>query len=241
VAPIDEELARALREVPSKPDIVAIAALLAAEDARADPKATSELNWKFCNGLRKATHIVLSAAEFHSVADAILRAQLFDVLSEFAVAGKRREPNERFWRFYEIAARTRNDPERMSVTEEEAIDEICESPAIVADRLGRSRIERYLDGSGDDPGSKQRARRREDSEASRDLDFMEGVLEDFLESLPPQEVMRLIRSRGRDGAVAAIADRLGKLPNAAEAPRVILETMAKMLVAAAAGDDFSPF
>src|SRR5208337_824690 len=96
-APVGDELARALGGVPSKPEIVAIAALLSAEDVRADPKATHELGWKFCTWLRNATHTVLSVVEFHSVADAIVRAQFFDVLHEFAVAWKCREPNERFW------------------------------------------------------------------------------------------------------------------------------------------------
>jgi hypothetical protein len=50
--------------------------------------------------------------------------QLYDVMREFAAAGRRREPNERFWRFYEIVARTRNDPNRMTLAEEADIDEI---------------------------------------------------------------------------------------------------------------------
>ena len=43
--------------------------------------------------------------------------QLYDVMREFAAAGRRREPNERFWQFYEIVARTRNDPNRMTLAE----------------------------------------------------------------------------------------------------------------------------
>ena len=94
VAPIEDELARILRGVAAKPEIVAIAALLSAEDVRVDPKATNELCWKFGNWLRRATRTELSTAEFHSVADALLRAQLYDVLGEFAHAGRRREPSE---------------------------------------------------------------------------------------------------------------------------------------------------
>ena len=142
-APVGEELARALRGAPAKPEIVAIAALLSAQDVRADPKATYEPGWKFGNWIRQATRAELSAAEFHAVADALLRVQLYDVLREFAAAGRRREPNERFWRFYEIVARTRNDPNRMTLADEADIEEICGSRAIAEDRLGRSRIRRY--------------------------------------------------------------------------------------------------
>lgn len=75
---ISDELARILRGIPTKADIIAIAALFSAEDVRADQKATSELAWKFCTWLRNATHIVLSIAEFHSVADAIVRGNDFE-------------------------------------------------------------------------------------------------------------------------------------------------------------------
>ena len=93
------------------------------------------------------------------------RRQLYDVMREFAAAGWRREPNERFWRFYEIVARTRNDPNRMTFAEEADIEEICGSRAIAEDRLGRSRMDRYLDSSGDDTGAKRRAPREAKEEA----------------------------------------------------------------------------
>jgi tetratricopeptide (TPR) repeat protein len=236
VAPIDNELRLILQGVAAKPEIVAIAALLSAEDVRADQKAAGELCWKFGNWLRRATQTALSVAEFHSVADAILRAQLYDVLGEFAVAGKRREPNESFWRFYEIVARTRNDPARMHAVEEDVIDEMGHSRAIAEDRLGRSRIARYLDGAGDDDDTKRRTRRREADEEARSFDLLNRLLESFMGSTSPQEVKRLLNSRGRDGAVAALADRLGKLPLGAEAPRLILELVANTIILAALGE-----
>ncbi len=233
LAPIDNELARILRGVAAKPEIVAVAALLSAEDVRADQKATGELCWKFGNWLRKATRTALPVVEFHSVADAILRAQLYDVLGEFAVAGKRREPNESFWRFYEILARTRSDPARMYVAEENDIDEMYKSRAIAKDRLGRSRIDRYLDGTGDNANSKRRARRREALEEARSLDLLERLLGSFMDSTSPQEVKRLLKSQGRNGAVAALADRLGELPLGAGAPRLLLELAAETVIFAA--------
>ncbi len=241
VAPIDDELRRALHAAPSKPDIMAIAALLAAADVRADPKATSELGWKFSNWLRNATHIVLSIAEFHTIADALMRAQLHDVLGDFAAAGKRREPSERLWRFYEIVARTKNNPDWMHIAEEEEIDALCESPAIGRDRHALSRIERYLDSSGDDPVSKRRARRLEADLDGDALDGLDEAMKSFLDAVPPQEVQKLIRSRGREGAVKALTDRLGEAPFGGGWPRAILELMARTMVAAALGEAPLPF
>ena len=240
-APVGEELARALRGAPTKPEIVAIAALLSAQDVRADPKATYEPGWKFGNWIRQGTRAELSAAEFHAVADALLRVQLYDVMREFAAAGRRREPNERFWRFYEIVARTRNDPNRMTLAEEADIDEICGSRAIAEDRLGRSRIDRYLDSSGDDPGAKRRARRREAKEEAESLDMLEDVLRTFLDAVPRHEVARLARARGREAAISSLADRLGKLPLGGAVPRQVVEMVAKTMIAAALGDAHPPF
>ena len=240
VALVGDELARALRGVPSKPDIVAIAALLSAEAVRSDPKATYELGWKFCTWLRKATHTVLSVAELHSVADVIVRAQLFDVLREFAVAGKRREPKERLWRFYEIVARTTNNPDQMYVAEEDEIRAMCNSPTIHKDRHGSGRIDRYLDSSGDDPGAKQRARRKAGLDPG-DLELLETILAAFMSSISKRDVQRLVRSHGRDGAVTALADRLAQLEFGASAPRPLLEMVAGGMVAAALGEASPPF
>ena len=128
VAPIDNEVRLVLQGVAAKPEIVAIAALLSEEDVRADQKAAGELCWKFGNWLRKATHTALSVAEFHSVADAILRAQLYDVVRSARAACRRRRIRR---------ARTRNDPARMYDAEEDDIDAMRESRAVVEDRLGR--------------------------------------------------------------------------------------------------------
>ena len=181
------------------------------------------------------------SAEFHSVADAILRAELYDVLGEFAVAGGRREPSENFWRFYEIVARTRNDPGRMSIVDEDALDRMCKSRVIAEDRLGRSRIDRYLDGTGDDANSKRRARRREADDEARSFDLFENSRRRF----PPVHVSargeETGKSQGRDGAAATLVDRLAKLPLGAGAPRMMLELAAKAMVLAALGEELPRF
>ena len=239
-APVGDELAGVLRAAPAKPDIVAIAALLSMEAVRADPKATGKLGWKFCTWLRKATHTVLSVAEFHSVADAIVRAQLFDVLREFAVAGKRREPNERLWRFYEIVARTKNNPDWMYVTEQDEVDSMRDAQAIQKDRHGAGRIERYLDSAGDDSESKRRARRKADLDMD-DLGPLESILESFMASVSRRDVQKLVKSHGREGAISALVDRLAQLDAGASAPRLILEMVARSMIALALGEVSPPF
>lgn len=240
-APVGEELARALQGAPAKPEIVAIAALLSEQDVQADAKSTCGLAWKFGNWIRRATRAELAAAEFHAVADALLRVRLYDVMREFAAAGRRRDPNERFWQFYDIVARTQNDPNRMTFAEEAAIDEICGLSAIAEDRIGRSRIDRYLDRSGEDPDAKRRARRREAKEEAEAFDMLEDVLRTFLDAVPGHEVAKLARACGPEAAASGLADRLGKLPLGGAVPRQILEMVAKTMIAAVVGDALPSF
>lgn len=235
-APVAEELAAALGAAPSKASIVAIAALFSADDVQADLKATGELVWKFCTWLRGAARVELSIAEFHTVADAILRAQLFDVLRDFAAAGRRREPDERLWRFYEIVARTNNVAVRMNQAEVQEIDTLCALPAIERDRHARARIDRYLDGSGDDPGANRRLRRRAAQDEAQALDVFADIFRSFIANISPREVDKLVKSRGRDGAASVLADRMGKLPQGGGLPRAIVDFMAKTMIAMALGE-----
>ena len=209
VAPIDVELRAPCEWVASKPEIVAIAALLAAEDVRADPKATSEINWKFGNWLRKATRIELTAAEFHSSPTRSCAH------SSTTCSASSPSPASGASRTSASGASTRSSPapgttrsgctwRRRRTSTRCAIR--APSPRIVSAAAASTAISRL----GRRSGSKQRARRREDSEVSAGLDVLEGLLENLLDAVPPQDVMRLIRSQGRDGAVTALADRLGK-------------------------------
>ena len=125
----------------------------------------------------------------------------------------------------------------MSIVDEDALDRMCELRAIAEDRLGRNRIDRYLDGTGDDADSKRRARRREADDDARSFDLFEDLVDGFLQTTSPHEVRRLVKSQGRDGAAATLADRLAKLPLGAGAPRMILELAAKAMVLAALGEE----
>jgi tetratricopeptide (TPR) repeat protein len=235
-APVAQELAAVLREAPSRANIVAVAALFAGEDVRADPKGTIELVWRFGNWVRGAARVELSMAEFHAVAEAIVRAQLFDVLRDFSAAGLRREPGERLWRFYEIVARTQNNPDWMYQPELDEIDALCALPAIERDRHARARIDRYLDGSGDDPRAKRRARRRAAHDEADEVDAFADILRDFMDEISPREIEKLVRARGRDGAAAALVARMAKAPESGGMPRAIMDFLAKTMIAMALGE-----
>jgi hypothetical protein len=229
---VHEELASMLRRAPEKRDVVAIVSAMAADDVRAAGKATAELVWKLRLWLQKATGIPFSTAEFHPVGDLFLRTEAFDVLKDFALAGKRREPDEPVWRFYEIVARTRNNPEWMHFGETTELVEMRDNASRPGDYHWRNRIQQYFDSAGDDPASKRRARRLAASAAASEDDAMAGMLETILESVSPHDVRRLIKTNGADGAASALIDRLAKQPIGAMLPRPVLAEVAKTLIEA---------
>ena len=169
--------ARPARGARRSRSIVAIAALLSTEDVRADPKATAELGWKFCNvAARSRRHRALGRGIPLPWPTRSCAPQLFDVLREFAVAGKRREPNERFWRFYEIVARTKNDPDWMYVTEKTRSRDMRDARD-PEDRHGAQPHRALSRQLGRRPGLKRRARRRKADLDMDDLGPLDIVLE----------------------------------------------------------------
>jgi len=236
-----DELDAQLRKAPEKREILAIAAALGAKDVKQAAKATAHVGWRFCSWLREATQVPFSPDEFHPVAEALLRAQLFDVLGDFAAAALRREPREPVWRFYRIVARTENDPDRMHYPESEEIFDIRDgSRARETFALG-NRIQRYLDSSGDDPAAKRRAKRVAAREQAFVGDDTASLIEEVFDAIPPGEVRRLLKIHGPGGAPRAIATQLANAPTLGAVPIPALEQLARILMEMVAADDAAPF
>ena len=227
---VRDELARVLKLDPEKQQITAIVSAMGAGDVRAASKATAELNWKFCLWLRKATSVQFSAAEFHPLGDLLLRAEAFDLLREFALASKRREPREPAWRFYEIVARTKNNPDWMHVGESEELFEMQSKARGPRDYPWYNRIRQFIESSGDDPAAMRRARRLAAYAQANEEDELPRALEMIFESVPPDDVRRLIKNHGKDDAIGVLCDKLAKSPVGALVPRPALATMARTLV-----------
>jgi cellulose synthase operon protein C len=225
-----DELAELLKRAPEKREIVAIAAALGANEVKQAAKATREVGLKFCSWLRKAKQVQFSTDEFHPVAEALLRAQLFDVLGDFAAESRRREPCEPVWRFYQIVARTKNNPDLLGYKESDEIAAMGDVARAREEFAWFRRIRRYLDSSGDDPAAKRRAKRL----AAREEDFvspeLEAVLEGMFDAISQEEVRRLIKSHGPDGAPRHIAAQLAKAPALRHAPLQALEGLATVLI-----------
>ena len=113
------------------------------------------------------------------MADLALRAQAYDLLSDLAAAGKRREPGEPVWRFYEIVARTRNNPDWLHINEHSELVAMRDSAGRPADFQWARRIQQYFESIGDDPAAKRRARRLAASAAELEDDLTSELIGAF--------------------------------------------------------------
>ena len=232
VAIVGEELARAAKCAPDKQQIGSIVAAMGAGAVRAQVKATAGLIFRIHPWLQKASGVDLPAAEFHALADVLLRAKAYDLLRDFAVAGKRREPGEPAWCFYEIVARTKNNPDGLHFREEEELSEMQDKARGRQDYHWFNRIQRYFESLGDDPAAKRRARRQAALAEPDDevAEAMMGLLGMLINSVSPDEVQRLVNKLGRDKAIPALAAKLGKSPAASMAPGSTIAEFAETIV-----------
>jgi hypothetical protein len=180
--------------------------------------------------VRRATNIQFLAAEFHALADFLLRAEAFDVLGDFALAAQRREAQEPAWRFYGIVARTRNNPDLMHHGERQNLVEISNRAADHKDYHWVNRIRQYVEGFGDDPASRRRARRLDAAAEASDDEELEDALEAILGALSRQDVQRLTKKHGKDHAIAVLLDTLAKSPVGASLPRPLLASVVRTIV-----------
>lgn len=235
-----DELARFSKRAPEKREIIAIAAAFGATEVKLAAKATANIGWKFGSWLRKAEQVEFTTGEFHLVAEALLRAQLFDVLGDFAAEARRREPGEPAWRFYRIVARTENNPDWMTVAEEDEIFAMGDDARTRDDYAWFSRIQRYLDSSGDDPAARRRARRIASPGDVGDAEIGALIAQVF-DAISPDDVRRLIKKHGPDGARQAIVAKLAEAPALRGLPSSMLAGFAAIMIESAAESGASPF
>ena len=236
-----EELDRLLPRAPKKQEIVAVAAALGASEVKEAAKATAHVVRTFCSWLGKAMQVEFSPDEFHPVAEALLRAQRYEALGKLVSAARWREPRELAWRFYEIVARTENDPDRLYRTESQEIFSMLDAAGEGQAFAWRSRIQRYLNSSGDDPAARRRARRLALRDQAFAEDDMTSLLEDVFDAIRPEEFYRLLRKHGQADAPRAIAAHLAQAPTLRDVTPTALERIAAMLVAMGESGGCSPF
>ncbi len=239
---VRDELTKTMRRTPEKREIVAIVAAMGTSDVKAAAKAADEVARNLSLWLRKAAAVLhFSTAEFHPLAELLLRIQDFDLLGGLAKLARRREPKEPVWRFYEIVARTRNNPDAMYRSESDEIDNMIGRELNPSDFHWQNRIRRYLESSGDDPAAKRRAKRLAEDERAFDEIEMTAALEEILKVVSPLDVRRTIKARGKEGAAVALLARLVKSPVGRGLSGPALIRIVHLLIEMVEADPASPF
>src|SRR4051794_23418360 len=141
-----KELARAREAPPTREAVTTIVTALGRPEATENRKAVASLLLGMRSWLLQAAAFDWPAAEFQALAETFARFEAFDLLQEYARAARRRDAGNPTWRFYEIVARAKGDPERLSMTEMHELTRMAEAAAGRQDRHAAARIERFLAG-----------------------------------------------------------------------------------------------
>ena len=129
---------------------------MSGDEARASKKVVAGLIFRIRGWLLKGSSLAWSAAEFHPIAEMFKQADAYDLLGDYAKSASRREPEDPTWRYYQVVARTKGDPGRLSFSETEELIEMAENASHRHDFHMANRIQRFIEGSGPEFGATPR-------------------------------------------------------------------------------------
>jgi hypothetical protein len=231
-----QELARAQQAAaPTKEGILSIVSAVSGKEARECKRAVGGLIFRIRGWLLKGGGLAWCAAEFHPIAEMFGRVDAYDLLGDYAKLALRREPEEATWRYYQLVARSKADPGRLSFAETEELFDMEEAAARRHDFHTANRIRRFIEGSGPGLAPRRGSRRvsRGDlmdfDDDDESLDALSEVLAMGLEDTPPDMVKQMIEKLGQRQAVTALVDRIRASPLGAM-PEPLLHELAKNVV-----------
>ena len=226
------ELARALEAPPTREAVLAVVSALGQPDIAESRRAVAGLVARARRWLLGGAGIAWEAAEFQPVGEMLVRFEAFDVLAELARAARQREPTNPAWRFHEIVARTVGDARRLYVSEHDELAAIAEAAAQRQDFQTANRIERYL---GGDTGAPSFRRRRAGTATpdAIDAEMVQVLIDTMIETMPKDAAASLrevVAERGRDGALAYMAEQLRGSPLGRGMPEPVMQALCEALV-----------
>ena len=229
------EQARAREIAPTREAVMAIVAMLGQPEAVDVRRVVAGLLHSLRPWLLQAREIEWSAAEFQTLADTLVRYDAFDVLAEFARAGRIRAPDNAIWRFHEAVARTRGNAFLLTMSEGDDLTDLANAAGRGGDIHLVNRIQRFLDG----PQSAEVRPRRGPAGPGLDFDHpatLAGMLGAMMDGMPRQateSVRELIGQVGREGAVSALMENFRTGPFDQPMPDAALRELCQAMVAQA--------
>jgi hypothetical protein len=184
--------------------------------------------------LQQAAAFEWSDAEFQALAETLARFDAFDLLQDYAQAARRRDSASPVWRFHDIVARTKGNPDRLSMGETDDLLKMAEAAARREDFHAAMRIERFLDGDGGASAGRGRA-----DVALPDItddDEMAALLMAMMNGMPraaADSLRGLVQELGRETAVAQIVEQFRASPSGPGMPEPVLWQLCEGMVAKA--------
>jgi hypothetical protein len=212
---LHKELAKAQDTTPVKEEILLIASAINAQEARdnkGNKKAVAGLALRLRGWFQKGSGIAWSPAEFHAVGEMFRRVAAFDLLADYAKLASRQAPEEPVWRFYQIVARSKDDPRRLFFSDEEDLIDLAETASERGDFHTVNRIRHFVEGLGIAPARKRDAGRPAPHGEPDDDDVAGMMMALGLENIDPGFVAGLVMKFGRDKAVADLTAKIRKSP-----------------------------
>jgi tetratricopeptide (TPR) repeat protein len=238
---LQAEQMRACAAPPTREAIMAVAAALAQPEVAAPKQATAPLLQGVWSWLRSGAGMAFTQAEFQVLAELFVRWEGFDLLGDYARAGKLREPDNPEWRFHEIVARTRGSQWMPTIAETNELMDIADAAARRGDIHAAQRIERFLRGKGPVTAGPRRtvAAMPDEPDDLDDLDDLDrdairAMVETMTQSMPKQTIRRLRQITAgldREAAGAAVYEMFGNDPDAPPLPDEILRMFCEAMVA----------
>jgi hypothetical protein len=231
-----QELTRAQQAAaPTKQGILSIVSAMSGKEARESKKAVGGLIFRIRGWLLKGGSLAWSAAEFHPIAEMFGQVDAYDLLGDYAKLAGQREPEDASWRYYQLVARSKGDPGRLSFAETEELFDMEADASRRHDFHTANRIQVFIKGSGPNSAPRRGSRRvsRADlmdfDDEDESLDALSEVLAIGLEDTPPDMVKRMIEKFGQRQAVTDLVDRIRASPLGAM-PEPLLRELAKNIV-----------
>ena len=236
-AVLRENLTRAQQAAtPTKEGIQSIVLAMSCPEARESKKAAAGLIFPIRGWLLKGSVLAWSAAEFHPIAEMFGRVNAYDLLGDYAKAAGRRDPDEdATWRYYQLVARSKGDPDRLSFAEREELFDMEEAAARRRDFHAVNRIERFVKGAGPNSTPRRRSRRIsmpdliDFDDDLEPIDELWELLAASLEDTPPNMVKGMIEKLGQRQAVTVLVDRFRASPLGC-IPETLLRKLARIVV-----------
>jgi hypothetical protein len=235
---LQAEQARARAEAPTREAIMAVVAALGQPEVVTPKPATATLLRGLWAWLRQGAGLDFAPAEIQVLAELFVRWEAFDLLGEYARAGRLRDPGNPEWRFHGIVARTRGSQWMPTIAETDELMDIAAAAARRGDFHTAQRMESFLRGEGPVTAGPRRTvaalPEEPDDFDALDADAIRVLVEMMTESMPRQTVRRLreiTAGLGREAAVAKLYEEFRNDPDAPALPDEMLRAFCESMVA----------